>query len=227
MRRIGLLTMALVLALGSLGVAYAAWTDEITIEGTVNTGSVELNVVDYSGSAIYKDLETDEMVSWHGWMGDDPYADDANYWPVASASARAGEGDEADIVVSFENAFPCETLMADFLLHYNGSVPAKLYAEVTDVTGDQALIDNLDVQFMAWHVLPGYVHGEDDIHDFLGDPVDVGVQVHECDRILVAMTIHLPQDNDLMNLEGSFEAMIQAIQWNEYQEGAGFYPYNG
>jgi len=35
-----LLTTVLVLALGSLGVAYAAWTDEITISGSVDTGSL-------------------------------------------------------------------------------------------------------------------------------------------------------------------------------------------
>ena len=42
MKRIGLLTVALVLALGSLGIAYAAWTDEVTIEGSIQTGEMRV-----------------------------------------------------------------------------------------------------------------------------------------------------------------------------------------
>lgn len=40
MKKIGLLCLALVLALGTLGVGYAAWIDTIYIEGTVTTGSL-------------------------------------------------------------------------------------------------------------------------------------------------------------------------------------------
>ena len=44
MRKIGLLSLALVLALGSIGVGYAAWTQTLYIEGTVETGSVCIDV---------------------------------------------------------------------------------------------------------------------------------------------------------------------------------------
>jgi len=46
MKKIGLLCLALVLALGALGVGYALWWDEVTIEGTVQTGTVSIEIVD-------------------------------------------------------------------------------------------------------------------------------------------------------------------------------------
>ncbi len=38
--RLGLLSLALVLSLGITGIGYAAWTDELTIDGTVEIGYV-------------------------------------------------------------------------------------------------------------------------------------------------------------------------------------------
>jgi predicted ribosomally synthesized peptide with SipW-like signal peptide len=46
MKKIGLLALALVLALGALGVGYAMWTDTVTVNGTINTGSIDLAIKD-------------------------------------------------------------------------------------------------------------------------------------------------------------------------------------
>ncbi len=40
MKKIGLLVLVLVIALGSLGVAYARWSDTVTINGPITTGKV-------------------------------------------------------------------------------------------------------------------------------------------------------------------------------------------
>ena len=44
MKKIGLICIAVVLTLGALGAAYAAWTDTVVIEQTVNTGSLEVGI---------------------------------------------------------------------------------------------------------------------------------------------------------------------------------------
>jgi len=46
MKKIGLLALALILVLGAMGVGYALWWDEVTIEGTVDTGVVRVEVID-------------------------------------------------------------------------------------------------------------------------------------------------------------------------------------
>lgn len=246
MKRIGLVTLAMVLALGSLGIAYAAWTDDITIEGTVNTGNLDLNVVDYSCSAIYKNMSDDSLVAWHGWCGDDPYALEpydplypelGGYLPVASAgAAQAIDGnlepiDDA-VTIWFDKLFPCQWLYADILLEYDGTVPAKLWADAWPVDDpdfpDCALFAEygVDVQYFAWcfaddprDAIAAGAHPGIDI----GEACDVGVQLHDGDFVLVKMAVHIPQVNELMNKACRFEGRIQAIQWNEYQ-GDGFYP---
>jgi hypothetical protein len=70
MKRIGLLAIAVVLALGTLGVGYAHWTDTITVEGTVCTGVVcigfeswgEINTCPPSQFAALPDR------NWCGWV---------------------------------------------------------------------------------------------------------------------------------------------------------------
>jgi predicted ribosomally synthesized peptide with SipW-like signal peptide len=68
MRKIGFIILALVLALGSIGIGYAAWTDTVTLEGTVKTGSVDINVVGYSWTLVYKiavpDPNPDTLPPW-------------------------------------------------------------------------------------------------------------------------------------------------------------------
>jgi predicted ribosomally synthesized peptide with SipW-like signal peptide len=46
MKKIGIVSLALVLALGLGGVAYASWTDSVTITEEVNTGTFEIGVRD-------------------------------------------------------------------------------------------------------------------------------------------------------------------------------------
>jgi len=42
MKKIGILVLALVIALGSMGAAYALWSDVLFLNATVNTGSIGL-----------------------------------------------------------------------------------------------------------------------------------------------------------------------------------------
>jgi len=41
LNRIGVLAMALLLALGAMGTAYGAWSDEIYIQSTISTGNID------------------------------------------------------------------------------------------------------------------------------------------------------------------------------------------
>ena len=77
MKKIGLLCLAIVLALGSLGFAFAAWTDMVYVRGTVNTGEVLIGFVDQltDDNAIPNE---DPAKDWDDfgydpiWIGDPP-----------------------------------------------------------------------------------------------------------------------------------------------------------
>jgi hypothetical protein len=66
MKKIGLLCLAIVLALGALGVGYASWSDTIFVKGTVQTGEVCFSIDPDRISEI--DACPDQV--WSTWVYD-------------------------------------------------------------------------------------------------------------------------------------------------------------
>ena len=228
MKKIGLLCLALVFALGALGIGYAAWTDTLTVEGTVNTGDVDINVVGYSGTFVYKDPgggqlpDGNETIVLHemfhpGTPVEAPDPPTADGFLVGSAYAKMHADDVVEVV--FDDIFPCVEFTADFILHYEGSIPAKFnFAWIDGSDWLKDLWDAGDAWAEAhwWNVPQGLCPICDGT---LGEPVideGDGIQLHYCDHILVELTIKLPQDETLMNKQGGFSAMLQVVQWNKW-----------
>jgi len=221
MKKIGLLSLALVLALGALGVGYAAWTDQITIEGTVNTGSVEISVEALSGTEVYKVPEHDIVVRYYGTDTTGGHIWESVTQPavgelIASATTSYSEPDgDKTITVTFDNLFPSIDFMADVLLHYTGSVPAIVDIELTSAEPGEGvdpeawakLVNSAEFVAVRWDAKN---------HESIGEPLTEPIQLHNCDYVKIFLVVHLDQDPDLMNLNGSFTAEITAIQWNEY-----------
>jgi predicted ribosomally synthesized peptide with SipW-like signal peptide len=227
MKKIGIICLALVVALGGLGIGYAAWTDSVTVTGTVNTGNVDIDVVDYSGTYVWKTPGYDDEDSQgstiydvtieSGWMSDigdpaailgviDAFPNNGNGLtdPVACATAVAGA--ENEVVVTFDNLFPCINFSADFLLHYNGSVPVKVYMENVAITGIDAALATITYK---WYESDADGNQGNEIVDILG------YQLHKCDYVLVKIVIHVTQTQDSMLQTGSISGTIGVKQWNE------------
>ena len=100
MKKIGLLCMALVLALGMLGVGYATWTDTVYIDGTVNMGTV--------GIELSEDTASDDEA------------------PEKDVSSITCVVDGDTLFVTVTNAYPCITYTNTFDVHCTGSVPVIL-----------------------------------------------------------------------------------------------------
>jgi hypothetical protein len=242
-KKIGLLSLALVLALGALGVGYAMWTDTITIHGTVNTGSVDINVDYYSGTYIYKDLTTDNLTTYHWltdtegnikWSSGTPYdPGDTNQFLVASAATSSTLDESQQVVddeidITFCNAFPTSCLWADCIFHYNGSVPAHVTADID--------VDNaVDDAMLVWLYENGFIHiwgckvdvtdilegegdppAEEDIWEltFTG-PITEPLQMHYCDYIKVWLSVDLPQvDDETMIAAGYTQEDFMSKTWH-------------
>ena len=213
MRKLGLLLMILVLALGTLGVGYSAWTDTITVAGTVNTGNVELTVKNYSGTWVYK-TEPHEIEVISGWVGQVqlPVVGDPYPMLVASAIAEAGGEDGADVIMTFDNLFPGVVFCADFLVHYTGSVPAIVGA---DIASDSEWLNELWAMGNTGEGGAWAVAYWSDEFGREGALIEGPVQMHYCDYVIIKLCIEIPQDNRLMGLTGSFSGTITAVNWNE------------
>lgn len=217
-RKLGLLLMVLVLALGSLGVGYAAWTDTITVNGTVNTGSVDLDVVRYSGTYVYKSVADHGVLVYKGWLPIIRPADGPDRFVVAYAIAGAG-AEENSVVMEFDNLFPGEIYCADFLVHYVGTVPAIVGGDIK-AGENSAWLEDL------WNMGKPDPDDPDDGGAWVevlwsdetgaeGNPITDLVQMHYCNYAIVRICIKIPQDNDYQGLRGTFSGEIVAVNWNE------------
>jgi len=234
--KFGIVFLALALVLSVTGAAFASWTDKVTIDGTVNTGEVNLEVVALSSTYVYKVPTTHECIILYEladlegtplrqYVTDCDYSDGTWYeypevWTppggafvVASSVATPGApGADDEVIVNATNLFPCICFGADILLHYDG-IPARIVDAEID-TEDEWLLD------LIANEEAGVAVFKSDEFGHLGDEiVDVlGYQLHECDWIMVIMGVHIPQDDAYMGLSGSFTGELEVIQWNEYPD---------
>jgi len=181
--------------------------------------------VDTSNTWIYKYLPHNIDV-FHSWdsITPEPITPPDNGVPVpwfpgdiliawADADIDPNDPDGNTVLVNIGNAFPCCELRADMLIHYAGSVPALVTAELTSTSGAGCalLADYVEVHFY-WS----------DENGSMGDEIIVcPVQMHYCDYVLAVMSLHIPQDppegmtqKDFMNQCCNFTAEITATQWN-------------
>lgn len=127
MKKIVILGLTLVLALGSMGVGYALWSDALYLEGTINTGELDIcmiSVADDDSSA----------------NGIDPgYNKD-----VASTSATIVDCYNATVTVT--NGYPSYSNFVHFTTEVRGTVPVIL---------EDIIITNPNpcIEVMAWNGL--------------------------------------------------------------------------
>ena len=125
MKKIGLLSLALVLALGTLGVAYAMWSDTLLIEGEVNTG--ELSVMfdsQYDNDALTLD-DPKEAGSWNV-SGEKPVWTGERYSKHVASTTSTYEEKAARIIVT--NGYPCYWGSVIWDVHNDGTIPVKLHS---------------------------------------------------------------------------------------------------
>jgi hypothetical protein len=224
MKKIAILTLVVVLMLSSLGVGLAKWFDTITIEGTVETGSLDLVVEEYSGTWVYKCFPHQEIVI-HGTPGGKenglPFtpALEMGDWGefgeeecILVAKAEASETlDENDqpvddsITMTFANLFPNDhfdppfSYMADAYLHYDGTIPGRLdnlrLRYCPDETGDG---DWMKALYDAGDIRLFAAKVMDPAQNPMDpspEPLECGFQLHYCDWIKLWIEIDIPESD--------------------------------
>jgi predicted ribosomally synthesized peptide with SipW-like signal peptide len=215
MKKLGLFSLALVLALGGLGVGYAMWSDTVTISGNVTTGTLDLVVENCSNTWVYKIVgptgEGHGIEIIHDWDSA-PHTEPDYSQLISSANATKVADDE--IRVTIHNAFPLdgegEVLRADFVLHYLGSIPVRVQTATLGCTG--CACDYIKILYYEWDPKTGM--GSAMTLPILGD------QWHNCQYVKVVIAIDeakLQADGAAaMGLSGQFNGTFKVVQWNEY-----------
>jgi hypothetical protein len=211
MKKIGLLCLALVLALGTLGVGYAMWFDEVVIEGTVDTGTLRLGIVKAEATLYQdKDVATAEL-SFEGeiapWECDTP--------PGAQDFAYE------KLVVTLNNTFPCLTVDIEFYVGAVTTIPIHITGlNMSDPSGELTVV---------WTNPPGNPgNAKGYFYRTGGDPQEdrvltfeiinlVSSQLHDCDSDKADLILHVEQPAE-QDHEYQFEFKVIGEQWAECPE---------
>jgi hypothetical protein len=239
LKRIGLLALALVIALGALGVAYSAWTDDLYIDSTVYTGTLDVDISGVSSTFVYKTSTNGIHVDYY--YGGTPFNPPPGWMLVASAVTEDTSVwkdpvtqeilDTDSATMTFSGLFPGVDFLTDLELEYLGTVPARIsFAEVipVDLDDPNREDDNYDIFTGLCALGESSSHAEGIWIDAelstdngatwtpVADPL--GLQLHRNDLVHLTVHVLLPDDPAYDNLSISFTGLITVIQWNLYEE---------
>ena len=222
-KKIGLLALALVLALGALGVGYASWTDSVTIDGSVNTGTLDLQIQSVSETWVYKVVCVNGYggAPFEGYYVSDTKLDEPDCLLYVGSAQTSYTTNPDVITVTFDNLFPDVDFVADFVLHYVGTVPVKVnVATLTPETNPlMKLMGEAEAsgnEYGMW--IDGKLSKDGGTNWEDWDLVE-GVQLHNCYLLKINIHVLLPQDNSYKGLDNqTFSGEIEVIQWNKYPE---------
>ncbi len=232
MKKIGLLCLALVLALGTLGVAYAMWYDTLTIDGTISTGSLEIIFASQYDNdpatgandpceAGYWDI-SDQTPEWIG----ERYGKD--YASIASTFEDYVGGTELDgdyATVTLNNAYPCYWGSVIWDIKNVGLIPVKFWsANLTELSkGDTEWPVNVALVIGTRYYVDVDTQTVDETLD-PGDDFSFILSCFNCCQIdpyespedlgYIDITVHLEQDAEQKTIY-DFTIKFVFAQWNE------------
>jgi len=200
MKKFGLLCLAVVLALGALGIGYALWYEILYIQGTVDTGEVDWEFVptigEVGGDPDFNytswGLPAKGVITWscppgYEFKGIHTEAEDKDVgYPTIDPVDTDQDGDWDALIITIHDAYPYYLCDISFHIHNNGTVP--IHIGTPRITQDPELL----VQFLD----------------------NVGVQVHPCENLEMSFYVGVVQEA-AQNGEYSFRIDLEAHQYNE------------
>ena len=220
--KVGMLFLALVLALGGVGAAFAAWTDTLTISGTVNTGELcwqfaSASIQDdnrppngmWEYPTLYPDLTCDpEFV---------PNPAGEFYWPLDKnvgwgnvTRVADANGRYKTLEVTLYNAYPSYFNEVSFYLNNCGTIPLKVWKVIINGVAYYA--------GQPYAAIDSNGDGDADVEIKWNDNFEMQYEPGIPNTTEYSFWIHVlqpsPQDAQL-----SFTIEMVAIQWNEYTAG--------
>jgi hypothetical protein len=213
MKKIGLLCLALVLALGTLGLGYAHWSQTIYIEQTVETGTL---IVGFQELILSEDPEAEgkDVGSITGEMVNQKGEHYSEYWGKLMPIYEK-------ILVTIDNAYPCYGVHIVFTVANGGTIPA----DVTEVS----LSDPTGELNFEWTTPPpaspayGYFWKDFNDNGSYDDPGEkiikvqfvnlVGIQLDPCDEHKSELDLHVEQAAEQGHTY-HITCEIENVQWN-------------
>lgn len=221
MKKTMLISLALVLALGTLGVAYAMWQDDLTVKSNIKTGSV---CIDISSQDVLDDIPPngDYLTQPFDWTCNDGFVQNAagdDYWSL-NKNVSWGKceiaADGKSMVVVLHDTYPSNFNEVTLHIRNCGTIPLKI--QETDVyKWDGAAwvyVDTFDAGTGKY--LPLNMDGDADFELEMSWGNSLGTQIEPGDTPEeISYWIHTRQDAD-QGATYKLRFVILAVQYNEY-----------
>jgi hypothetical protein len=230
MKKLGLICLAVIMALGTMGVGYAMWFDTITINGTVKTGQVKLIWLNDSAETSdpapggkdspwgYLNLPPGMVTLFDhtiipGQIGTLRHLDKNVGWTDAIIT------DPHNVQVTLNDVYPCYAVNVSLHALNDGTVPVKI--PMPHLTYyDPSLGQNVtgDLPKSTWVYVKGLdQYGETSVSDVieLYWAHDAGEQLEPHDVVEYSFYIHVLQPSR-QNYTYNFSISLTGEQWNEY-----------
>jgi len=221
MKKVGLLILVLVIALGALGVGYAKWSDTVTVSGTISTGSVSIGIKDAGVGDTGADPDFAPGVNSEG-------KNVASH--VSTNGSQIGTtGWYENITETISNAYPWYASSTTIEIMNLGTIPVK----IDDVRMPTTSFEDPD-NLMAFMQIDSFTLTYKDelnvTHTVTGDSYEDlaaydSLQIPAQSFATLVIDFHfnedvnIDSDSDLeqmpMNATLSFDIVITASQWNE------------
>jgi len=197
-----------IFALTAIGVAHALWSENLYINGTVDTSELDWELV--PGYLIHLDHGNDWNASWYPIKGFKQLDKDVGNTTVDQVDSD-GDDDLDTITVTLRNVYPWYGEHIAFAVHNNGEIHLKIWKVVyKDGYGNV-----LHEQYASRDAIPLDLNGDKkaDIAIWWGD--NFGEQLYPCDSRDLSFDITVLQDAP-QGQTLTFIIEFIAIQWNEY-----------
>jgi predicted ribosomally synthesized peptide with SipW-like signal peptide len=221
---LGLLAILLIVLLAGIGVAYGLWSETLTIDGTVNTGEVNIT---FDGFKVYEGVQ----------VGNQPVGPEKpDKAPYANCAARiTGANDSEKLEVTVDGAYPSWHCYVFFKVKSTGTVPVHVYQPVAgrnNPTWSDLKLECRDwppYPYPSWPSNTPTLGSESaEIEQNLGTSCSTSQdstiqctpqwwQLHTNNVLYCKLTVHFTNDDNVPERTNGikFAYTIEARQWNE------------
>lgn len=208
MKKIGLLVLTMVLALGALGVGYAKWSDTVVINGSVESGFVCVDTINWAEIGTFDGIPDENWTTWDPSPGTPSCPPDFAFGGIHPVDKDVGWVEFTPIYdgldrvkaleVTIHNGYPYYLGMFQFSMCNCGTIPIKIDPRVVNQTFNGQPTDDILVQF----------------DDGLYPP---GTQLEPMDCTYVTFMVGIQQKAQQGQVGTySFTILTGGVQWNEY-----------
>lgn len=208
MKKIGLISLVLVLALGSLGFAYAHWSDQLYVEGTVKGGELLVGFTEASCEEMHGTPPVEGE-----YLGKDVGDCTVEYVGERTCTHTGKTGYEG-VLVTITDAYPSYEVHVTFVVDNLGTIPAIFEGvTISDPTdrltydpGEECLYEDANDNGIKDADEPCIIN-----FDFVNL---IELQLEPCHDTKAEVDLHFDQDAEECD-KYEFRVDIDAIQYNK------------